>query len=402
VPLAGTRTAGLPAFEAPGTAGGKFTGGAIPRRCRGLTWHTMGRLVLEKIPLFLLSAVFSVVAYAAQQRGGAVVSSEALPLATRLTHVPVAYVEYLRRTLWPSDLAFYYPLEARAAWQVAAAALGLVAVTALVVWQGRRRPWLAVGWFWFVGMLVPVIGLVQVGTQAMADRYTYLPLVGLFVAVTWTAADLASGWRYGRAALVPASAAVLIACAVLAWFQVGYWRDGEALCRRAIAVAPGNPVVHDNLGRLYLDEGRLAEAAEQFSLALQINPSVGPVHNNLAKVLDAWGRADEAAHHFREALRLNPASAAMYNTNLAAVLIKQAKMDEAILCLRDAVRADPTFPGAHNNLGVLLTRQGRRDEAIAAYREAVRLDPGNPDFRANLEAALAAPPNAPPPRLETH
>ena len=366
-------------------------------------------LVLEKIPLFLLSALFSVVAYAAQQRGGAVVSTEALPLATRLAHVPIAYVEYLRRTLWPSDLAFYYPFETPAAlrggsstWQVAAATLGLAAVTALVVWQGRRRPYLAVGWFWFVGMLVPVIGLVQVGTQAMADRYTYLPLVGLFVAVTWAAADFASGRRYGPAAAGAAASAVLIACAALAWFQVGYWHDGETLCRRAIAVAPGNSVVHDNLGRVYLDEGRLAEAAEQFSMALQINPSVGPVHNNLAKVLDAWGRADEAAHHFREALRLNPASAAMYNTNLAAVLIKQGRMDEAILCLRDAVRADPTFPGAHNNLGVLLTRQGRRDEAVAAYREAVRLDPGNPDFRANLEAALAAPPNAPPPRLETH
>jgi len=379
-------TAGLPAFEAPGTAGGEFTGGNIPRRCRGLTWHTMGRLVLEKLPLFALVMASSIVTYIVQKQSGAMKFLEHLPFLTRLANALETCVAYLWSTVWPAGLAVFYPYVERPLWQGAAAGVLLAAVTALVVWQRRRRPYLAVGWFWYLGMLVPVIGLVQVGKQAMADRYTYLPLVGIFIAVAWGAADLLAGWRHRAKVLIPVAAAVLVACGIMTIRQANYWADSETIYRRAIDVAPHNALVHGNLGSELVIQGRYSEAVSQYLEALQLTPDDPPLLSNLGYALANLNRLDEAIVEYRKALGLDPDYKAAHN-NLGLALFGQGKMAEAAYHYREVLRQSPDDVDAHLSLGGAYVSLGRLDEAVWECREAIRLNPNHPRAHNNLGSA---------------
>ena len=339
----------------------------------------LSRLLLEKAPLFALSAASCAVTYYAQQEGGAVA---AIPLGTRLVNGIAASGTYLWKTAWPASLSFFYPYRVTGlpVLEVAAAGAAVAAITALAVRHGRGRPFLPVGWFWFLGMLVPVIGIVQVGAQAMADRYTYLPHVGLFLAAVWGSADLLQGVRRR----VPASAvAVALLCGVLlvlTRMQLGYWKDAATLFDHASEVTERNYLAENNIGVALEERGRLAEAESHYLAAIAYQPYYAEAHNNLGIVAARQGRLDEAMGHFRDALRLRPEVPDPHN-NLGLALAQAGKVGDAIPCFREAVRLAPEHVKARVNLAAALSLAGDPAGAAANLREALRVDPGNEEAR---------------------
>ena len=346
-------------------------------------------LVVEKAPLFLLVAASGWVTFVAQQRGGATHLTYSVPFGTRLANALVSYLAYLGKMLWPSGLAVFYPYRDQLLTvQWVGAAVAFVGISAWVVWASRRWGYLGVGWFWYVGTLVPVIGLVQVGVQSMADRYTYVPLIGVFVMVVWGAADLLEGRRHGRFGSALLAGAAIAGCMVCTWFQVGHWQNGVTLFEHALQVTRASELAHNNLGVALKGQGKIQEGIKNYQLALRINPRYSIAHYNLGVALDEQGNADEAVFSYREAIRLHPGYADAH-TNLGLALDRQGKQDEAIAHYREAIRIRPDHVTAHYNLGIELAEQGRLDEAIARFLEATRLDPGNANVHNNLGVALA-------------
>jgi tetratricopeptide (TPR) repeat protein len=382
---------------------------------------SFGRILLEKIPFFSLALVSCVVTFVAQRVGGAVAPLEIVPLTQRIQNVPVSYVQYLIKMLWPSDLAVFYPLEPHwPVWKWAGAALLLVTISAAAIALAKKRPYLAVGWFWYVGTLVPVIGLVQVGEQALADRYTYLPLIGIFIALAWGVDDLTRTWPARCAFLKLAATAVLVACICLTTVQAGYWKDPITLFRHDLAVAKDNSVAHANigealdkqgkteeakaefmkamnlpgspralngLGELYAREGDTAKAVSYFNAAFRKRPLYSDAHYNFGNLLAIQGKYFEAAEHYALALREKPNSADAYN-NLGAMCIRLGKTNEAMADFKAALRIDPDFPEAHSQLGGVLLSLGYADAARAEYAQAVRLKPGSVASRLRLGLLL--------------
>ena len=340
-------------------------------------------LVAEKLPLLLLAAGTSVVTLAGAERAGATAGLELLPLPARIANALVAYARYLGKTIWPSHLAVFYPMPAAwPAWQVAGAACLLTGSTAAALLVARRHPYVAVGWLWFVVMLLPVIGLVQAGGQAMADRFTYLPLVGIFLALAW----LVPAGRVPR--LVPAAAVVLLgALAVGARAQVGYWRDSVTLFTHALAVDEADPLAHASLGFALLERGENEQARAHLERAVALRPAFLTARIQLGNTLVRLGRFDEAIAQYRAALETDPRSARALN-NLGYALLRQGRVDDAIPYLEQALRVDPSFATAHNDLGLALAHKGRRDEARAQFEAAARADPSYADPLNNLGRLL--------------
>jgi tetratricopeptide (TPR) repeat protein len=357
---------------------------------RGATAGPRKRVVAEKIPLLALAAAFSVIALYAQGRGGAVRSLERVPVEARLANALVSYVAYLRKFFWPADLAPFYPHPGSALpfWQVAGAGLLLGAVTALAVWQARRRPYFIVGWLWYLGSLVPVVGIVQVGDQAMADRYTYVPLVGVSLMVSWGLADLATRWQLPPLLPAVGAAALVAACAALTWVQVGYWHDSTSLWEHACGVTPDNYLAQFNLGHALYEEDRLRAAIQHFSESARVRPGFAAAYNNRGRALFRQGRTADAMRDYAEALRLDPDYADAHN-NLAIALLETGKSAEAIEHYQAAVRQDPDNPTRHYNLGLALVRRGELEEGIREFAEAIRLRPGFTMAHNNLGLALA-------------
>ncbi len=268
---------------------------------------TAVRLTAEKIPFLVLSAASASVTWAAQSRGGSM-NVMHHPVAVRLANVPVSCVTYLAKAVWPSSLAALYPYRGGdlPAWQVAGAVALLAGITVLAASVSARAPYVPAGWAFFLVTLLPVLGIVQVGIQAVADRYTYVPLTGPFLAAAWGMRDLARRWRLRPAMLAPAAGAVLCLLAFATWRQLPYWRDTVTLFERALSVTSGNWLAHLNLGAAYEKRGQLDEAVGQYHRALAIAPGVGDIHYNLGVALARQGKLTEAADRFREALRLNP------------------------------------------------------------------------------------------------
>jgi len=348
----------------------------------------LSHLVREKLPPLALSLASSVVTFVVQRRGGAVVGTEVIPLGLRAANAAVAYLAYVATTIWPARLAIVYPYAAVGAWQVAGAGAILIALSVLTVRAGRRRPYLPVGWLWYAGTLVPVLGLVQVGSQPMADRYTYVPLIGLFVIVAWGVTDLLAGWRHAPGALAAAAALVLSACMAAARAQVLLWKDSTTLFAHALAVTRDNYVAHYSLGVALTRERRTSEAIEQFTKALEIRPSYASAHNNLGVALGRQGKPAAALAEYAEAVRIDPDYAeARYN--LANQLFGLGRIDEAIVEYGQALRVRSDFAEAHNNLGVALMRQGRSADAVPHFSEALRIRPDFADAGRNLATALS-------------
>jgi len=380
-------------------------------------------LILEKWPFLILAAASSTATFVVQHTGGAVRSLEEWPLDVRIGNALVSYAAYLGKALVPRDLAVFYPHHgAPPVAHVALACVLLVAVSLVVIRVWKKHPYLAVGWFWYVGTLVPVIGLVQVGAQAMADRYTYVPLIGVFIMVGWGVPAVTQGWRFRRTGLATAALVVLPFLMVGAHRQVRHWENSITLFEHALEATANNYIAHNNLGMALAEEGRHDEAMRQYLLASEVNPNFAKAHFNLGAASYEKGRAaeavvhylralhldpewqeahynvgialasvgqlDEAVHHYGEALRIDPRDARSLN-NLANVLVKQGKMDEAIRRYSEALQADPDDAAAHNNLGATLASQRRFGEAILHFRRALELEPGDVHASANLERAMA-------------
>jgi Flp pilus assembly protein TadD len=358
------------------------------------TTQPLLRLLLEKWPFFFLSAIACIVTVIAQQESGAVQSLAVIPAGLRIENALVAYARYLGKTLWPQALAIPYPPVGH--WPFAMVALAAVLLAALSVgawWVGRKFPFIAVGWLWFLGTLVPVIGIIQAGDQSLADRYTYFPLVGLFIALVWAAADIAPGWHHRRAVLAAAASALLLLCAVATRVQLRCWRDSETLFLHAIEVTRGNYVAHNGLGLHLFKRGKVAEAIAHYEAALQINPLQDDAHSNLGRALADQRRYDEAVAHFETALSLRPDDVKTRN-NLGSVLVLQGRHVEAVRQFEEVVRLQPDHAAAHNNLAISCKKLGRISEAIAHYREALRLQPDSLEPLNNLAWMLAACPDA--------
>ena len=344
-------------------------------------------VLLEKLPFVVLAAASCWVTVLAQQRGAALVASEVLPLGVRLPNAVVAYGAYLVKTVWPVNLAVFYPYPVTppAFRQWGSALAVLAGVTAFVFTRRRRHPFLLVGWCWYLGTPVPVIGVVKVGAQFMADRYTYVPLVGVFIAATWGVPLLCGALPRRKFVLAATAGAVLAACTAFSWFQVGTWRDSATLFDHAIRAVPDNWLAHNNLGAVLANAHRAEEAASHYREALRIKPDYETAHYNYANYLAGSGRIDEAVEHYREAVRLNSGYLEAYD-NLGTVLLRQGKFGEAQAMFRRALEINPDQAEAHNNLGAALQKQGKRAEALPHFAAAVRLDPDL--FRARVNLGL--------------
>ncbi len=354
-------------------------------------------LVREKIPLFLLAAASSVVTFLVQRGYGAMGLSDRVPFGLRAENALVAYVAYLGKAIAPVRLAVFYPHPEQAypAWQVAGAALLLTAATLFALRERRSCPWLAVGWLWFLGTLVPVIGLVQVGPQALADRYTYVPMIGLSAAVGFGASELA---RRSAAARRASASLLLVAVAVwtgLTWRQVGLWKDDRTLFGHMLEIMPRNHLGYGILGNVSLNEGRYDEAILDYRRALELQPHYALWSSNLGRAFLLTGRIPEAKAAFEAALRDSPDLAAAHH-HLGYILGTQGDLDRAIEHYEAALRSDPDLHEAHYNLGGTLLQKGRIDEAIAHFERALEIAPDYAPARNLLEVARAARNRAPP------
>jgi Tfp pilus assembly protein PilF len=342
-------------------------------------------LVREKLPLFGLVAVSMVVTYVAQSHGGAVQGLVAAPVSLRLSNALVSYAKYLLLTVWPSDLGVYYPFSPAGVptWQVLAALVLVAAMTAIALREAGRRAYLITGWLWFLGTLVPVIGVVQVGSQAMADRYHYIPSIGLFVALVFGLADLASARRIGRTSIAVVSAAGLLLFGSLTALQVRQWRDSKTLFEHTLSVTSDNLVVHYNLGHVLGEERKYDEAVPHFVEALRIKPDFFDALINMGITLTEQGKATEAISYYRRALDVEPRDAKAH-MQLALALTKQEKGDDALQEAYQAVELASNDADIRTNLGLMLARRNKLSEAAAQLNEAVRLNPESPEAQNNL------------------
>ena len=397
-------------------------------------------LLVEKIPFFVLVALSSVVTFVVQMRTGALVSMEILPAGARVGNALISYCHYLGKLFWPVDLAVLYthPILAAVALTYpnpAHVPLGPVVLagglflglSALVCAWPRRHPYLLVGWLWYCGVLVPVIQVIQTGTHGMADRYTYLPSLGVMILAVWGVYELMQGKAAGgvereerreerqereereergsvghalarstlhapRSTLIllsVAGGAAIVLCVALTRQQIGYWRDSETLFRHLLEVTKNNYAGHVNLGTVYSRRGQLDEAIREYRESLRLNPYYGLTHYNLGNALLQKGEVDEAIQHYQLAILLLPMYVDSYN-NLGLALRKKGRVDEAIRQFQQAVRLKPDDADIHYNLGSALAQRGQMDEAIRQFQEALRLQPDYGDARRNLNAALAA------------
>jgi Flp pilus assembly protein TadD len=394
-------------------------------------------LLREKLPLFALVIVSSIITFVAQRRGGSVGGLDAFPIISRVENALISYVAYMWKMMWPSRLGAFYPFPPSfSTWRIIVAAAILIAISGIAIRAATRHPYLIVGWLWYLGTLVPVIGLVQVGGQSMADRYTYIPLVGLFVMVAWGVPALlarprrapgaierapASGRigaiRFQRIALVTAALVVITAFTAAARNQVQHWRSPTAIWEHTLEVTGENAVAHYSLGSFLIETGRAADAVTHLSEAVRINPRNAGAQSDLGAALLQQGKGNEAIARFAEAARLTPQYAdahhhlavalaregqlpgaiqemlkalqitpeePIWQYELGDILARQRRHGEAIAHYEEALRIRPDFEEAHNNLGVVLMREGRRREARAHFVEALRLRPGYADARHNL------------------
>jgi tetratricopeptide (TPR) repeat protein len=351
------------------------------------------RLIVEKLPLLALSAGSCAVTLWAQR--DAIVSSDRVDFPSRIANAVVSCGGYLSQLFYPVNLAMMYPhpLDGLPAWRVALALLALTAISIAVLIGWRRRPHLIVGWLWYLGMLLPVIGLVQVGFQAMADRYTYLPQIGLCVALTWLAARLVASWPRHRLLCGGIAAFILLDLMVCASQQTWYWRDNQTLWTHALACTSKNAAAHHGLGCALSELDRDDEAIAEFEEALRIRPDLAEVRFNLGAALECRKNIDAALEQYRQAVRYEPTLAEAHY-NLGVILANRGQNDEAIVEFQNTLKYKPDQANAHYNLATCLDGQGKCAEAMLSWREALRLQPNNVDTVDQVAWRLATSPDA--------
>jgi tetratricopeptide (TPR) repeat protein len=349
---------------------------------------TLSSLAWEKIPFFALSILLSIVTFVVQRSAG--VMGQAVNLNYRIANALVSYVRYVGKMVWPSRLAVFYPYPGAALpiWQVVAAVIFLIFVSVCVIGLLRNRRYPAVGWLWYLGTLVPVIGLVQVGGQAMADRYAYVPLIGIFIMVAWGLNDLFAKWRYRRPAFAASALMVLLVLAVCTVLQLSYWRNSITLFEHAIAVTSGNYIAHNGLAKPLYQQGRLDEAIAHYTESLRINPNFADTHIGLGIVLYERGQTDEAFLHFTRALQLDPNSPSAH-FNLGVAFARQGKIDQAATHFTQALRIAPEFGIVYDKVAHAFIQQGKLEQAITLCHKAIRMLPAEPAVYNELVIALA-------------
>ena len=380
-------------------------------------------LIWEKLPLFIIVVISSIITIFAGHSGGALRSLVTYSFGVRIENALVSYIKYIAKLFWPSNLAVFYPHHGVSPnWMVGGAFLLLVTISVLAIKLVQRHPFVLIGWLWYLVTLLPVIGLLQMGGQAMADRYSYISYIGLFIIIVWAVSDLLNQWQHKKLAIGMLALVSGIALMATSWLQVGYWKNNLSLFGRALEVTKNNHVAHNNYGSVLLqmgkkdeafkhfseavriepnwatsrfnlgnslkDRGSIKEAIYQYSAAVKINPAFAKAHNNLAFLLAEKNRYAEAIDHYNMALRINPEYVNAYN-NLGNALFSIGKPEEAIRNYSEALRWDPNFAEAHQNLGSAYIRLGNIEKAIFHFRKALQIKPNDEVTETNLQKALA-------------
>jgi Tfp pilus assembly protein PilF len=350
---------------------------------------TVMTLLREKVPLFALAVVVGVTTFIVQSQVGAVGTLEQLPLSYRVSNAVLSYARYAWLMVWPTGLSVFYPYppELPPWWHVAGIGTALIGITIAAVRAAASRPYLLVGWLWYVITLLPVTGLLQAGDQLIADRFTYVPLVGLFIIVAWSGADVLAYQPRLRIAAWATALVTVLACAVTARQQVQYWQNSETLWRRALAVTTGNHRAHAALGEVFERQGKIDDAISEYREALRLVPDQAEWRNNLGLLYAAQGKVAEAMGQFAIATRVRP-SFADAHVNLGAMHARAGQSAEAIAAYTEAVRLEPGNALAHGNLALALANAGRLAEAMHECAEALRLEPDNDRWR-QLSALLS-------------
>ncbi len=351
--------------------------------------RTLGGLVVEKTPLFVLSLLSALLMLFTQHRDGAVRSIEEFSVLERSGNAIFAYGQYLIKTIWPARLAVYYPHPGSSltTWHIGASAFFLLLATGVVIRRFSRQPYLAVGWFWYLISLLPVIGLIQIGGAAMAGRYTYLPLTGIFFAAVWWASEMLRPFRARRTLLTIGSALLVVVLAIAARGQLAYWKDSITLFERSLAVTGPNPVALINLGDAYEEEGRTATSVELYRQAVQLSPEHPTALYNLGAALWKSGNPEAAERFYRKTLSINPRHTGAAN-NLGAILAEQKRYEEALSHYQSLVDAGGAAADVHGNIGNLLALMGRMDESVRHFQRALSLAPEDSLIHCNYGIVL--------------
>jgi tetratricopeptide (TPR) repeat protein len=380
------------------------------------------RLILEKAPFFAMSAIISIVTIYAQHKGGAIASVSGLPFSFRAINALWSCVLYMGKMIWPLHLAVIYPIPSTLTiLQGLFSGLLLAGISAIAVRSAKQHPYFLTGWLWYLITLVPVIGLVQVGRQSMADRYTYIPFIGLFIVIAWGLQTSAGDNRFRRAAVSAVAVIMTVALSACAWLQIGYWKDSITLFSHAIKTVPDNYIAHENLGyalaqdgsldeaiyhyteslrispdyeraltgmgNVLVKQGKIAEAIHYTNKALVLNPDSAEAHFNMGFALMSQGRDEEAARHYSEGLRSEPDNAEIHFI-LGVTLASKGRLNEGIRHFSEALRITPGFAEAHYSMGVALLRQGKFDDSIRHFSEALRIKPGFAEAGLSLKEAI--------------
>ncbi len=360
----------------------------VSATCISNTGLSPSALITEKLPLLIMTAIAAIVTFCVQLRAGAVASFDVIPISSRLANAVKSYAEYLTRMLWPSDLAVLYPYPESISWlQVSGSAAVLFVISAYVVRSAKTRPYLVVGWLWYLITLFPVIGVAQSGPQAMADRFIYIPLIGIYIMLAWHLASLAARFSMKPKATAAGAAILLLTLTFLTWRQVGHWKNSITLFQHTITVTVNNHIAHYNLGSALEANGRFQDALHNYTETIRINPLHAKAHNNIGALLEKQGRLESAINKYRHAVRLRPTyTDAHYN--LASALAKIGQKDDAIRHYRQALHIRYNSPETHYNLGLLMAQKGQTAEALRHYREALRLNSAFTSAHINLGVLL--------------
>jgi tetratricopeptide (TPR) repeat protein len=314
------------------------------------------KLIYEKTPFFALSVASSIITFLAQKNEGTVGSLESFPIAVRFSNAFVSYVKYIVKLIWPFHLSVFYPHPGKLpGWQVAGACILLIAISLIAIRASKKQPWFAVGWIWYIGTLIPVIGIVQVGLQAMADRYTYVPLIGLFIIIAWGVPELITELHHKWLAFTIVAAIILSTLMAATWLQVGYWANSITLFKHALDVTNNSYLAHNAFGNALTIQGKLDEAVIHYSEAIRIRPIYANAHYNMGHTQAKQGYRREAIEHFRKAIQIKPDYAEAHNY-LGYELAHLGKSKEAIEHFHKALQIKPDYAAAHYNLGITLKR----------------------------------------------
>ena len=354
--------------------------------------QSLRKILLEKVPFFVMAGLATAAGVIIVRITGMHGGSELFPIPLRLANTPISFARYLGKMLWPDNLAVLYPMPSHwPLWQVLASILLLILLSWVIVKQADRKPYLLFGWLWFLVTLLPVIGVITFSWHSIADRYTYIPSIGVFAMVIWLIKELAPAGRAARPALASGAALILAACVVKTWTQIPHWRDTKTLFTQAVRVTKNNAIAHYNVGRVFVLEKNRAAAAEQFRAAVQINPKYDVAQTSLGGTLLELGQRPEAIEHLSAALRANP-NQDNAHFNLALALAASGNHAAAGEHFAAVTRLVPTMANAHAGLSVSLARQGKTREAIQSCRDGLVLCPNTPDLLNNLSWLLATSP----------